>query len=86
MFYRPAASAMNVELGQRAAAFDNVTYLLHNRIEGVFAGTRGFAASTCALSFGLQAARGIGKGLRDRVRKRRMRRHGQLLIGWCNRG
>ena len=34
MFYRPAASAMNVELGQRAAAFDNVTYLLHNRVEG----------------------------------------------------
>ncbi len=34
MFYRPAASAMNVLLGQHAAAFDNVTYLLHNRIEG----------------------------------------------------
>ena len=34
MFYRPAASAMNVLLGQRAAAFDNVTYLLHNRVEG----------------------------------------------------
>jgi hypothetical protein len=34
MFYRPAASAMNVLLGQHAAAFDNITYLLHNRIEG----------------------------------------------------
>jgi hypothetical protein len=34
MFYRPAASAMNVLLGQQAAAFDNITYLLHNRIEG----------------------------------------------------
>ena len=34
MFYRPAASAMNNLLGQRAAAFDNVTYLLHHRIEG----------------------------------------------------
>jgi hypothetical protein len=34
MFYRPAASAMNLLLGQRAAAFDNITYLLHNRIEG----------------------------------------------------
>jgi hypothetical protein len=34
MFYRPAASAMNVILGQNAAAFDNITYLLHNRIEG----------------------------------------------------
>ena len=33
MFYRPAASAMNVLLGQRAAAFDNITFLLHNRIE-----------------------------------------------------
>jgi alpha-L-fucosidase 2 len=32
-FYRPAASAMNVMLGQRAAAFDNVSYLLHTRIE-----------------------------------------------------
>jgi alpha-L-fucosidase 2 len=32
-FYRPAASAMNVMLGQRAAAFDNITYLLHTRIE-----------------------------------------------------
>ena len=34
MFYRPAASAMNVLLQQRAAAFDNITYLLFNRIEG----------------------------------------------------
>ena len=34
MFYRPAASAMNVLLGQKAAAFDNITYLMHNRIEG----------------------------------------------------
>ena len=34
MFYRPAASAMNIVLQQNAAAFDNVTYLLHNRIEG----------------------------------------------------
>ena len=34
MFYRPAASAMNVLLRQHAAAFDNITYLLHNRIEG----------------------------------------------------
>ncbi len=34
MFYRPAASAMNVILQQNAAAFDNVTFLLHNRIEG----------------------------------------------------
>ena len=34
MFYRPAASAMNVLLGQNAAAFDNVTYLLDRRIEG----------------------------------------------------
>lgn len=34
MFYRPAASAMNVLLKQHAAAFDNVTYLLHHRIEG----------------------------------------------------
>jgi hypothetical protein len=34
MFYRPAASAMNVILQQNAAAFDNITYLLHNRIEG----------------------------------------------------
>lgn len=34
MFYRPAASAMNVALQQNAAAFDNITYLLHNRIEG----------------------------------------------------
>ena len=34
MFYRPAASAMNVLLGQRAAAFDNITFLLHNRVEG----------------------------------------------------
>ena len=34
MFYRPAASAMNVLLGQRAAAFDNITTLLYNRIEG----------------------------------------------------
>ena len=34
MFYRPAASAMNVHLGQLAAAFDNVTYLMHHRIEG----------------------------------------------------
>lgn len=32
-FYRPAASAMNVMLGQHAAAFDNITYLLHTRIE-----------------------------------------------------
>lgn len=34
MFYRPAASAMNVILGQRAAAFDNITDLLHSRLEG----------------------------------------------------
>ena len=34
MFYRPAASAMNVLLGQRAAAFDNITYLVNNRVEG----------------------------------------------------
>ena len=34
MFYRPAASAMNVLLGQNAAAFDNITYLLDHRIEG----------------------------------------------------
>lgn len=33
-FYRPAASAMNNLLGQRAAAFDNITFLLHTRIEG----------------------------------------------------
>lgn len=33
-FYRPAASAMNVILGQLPAAFDNITYLLHTRIEG----------------------------------------------------
>lgn len=33
-FYRPAASAMNVLLGERAAAFDNITYLLNTRIEG----------------------------------------------------
>lgn len=32
-FYRPAASAMNVLLGQLSAAFDNITYLLHTRIE-----------------------------------------------------
>jgi hypothetical protein len=34
MFYRPAASAMNVVLGQSAAAFDNITFLLRERIEG----------------------------------------------------
>ena len=34
MFYRPAASAMNVLLGQQAAAFDNISVLLNNRIEG----------------------------------------------------
>jgi hypothetical protein len=34
MFYRPAASAMNVLLDQNAAAYDNVTYLLDKRIEG----------------------------------------------------
>ena len=34
MFYRPAASAMNVLLRQNAAAFDNITYLLDHRIEG----------------------------------------------------
>jgi len=34
MFYRPAASAMNLLLGQRAAAFDNITHLLYSRIEG----------------------------------------------------
>jgi alpha-L-fucosidase 2 len=34
MFYRPAASAMNVLLNNNAAAFDNVTYLLNHRIEG----------------------------------------------------
>ena len=34
MFYRPAASAMNVLLSKNAAAFDNVTYLLNHRIEG----------------------------------------------------
>jgi hypothetical protein len=33
-FYRPAASAMNVLLGERAAAFDNITFLLNTRIEG----------------------------------------------------
>jgi hypothetical protein len=32
-FYRPAASAMNVLLGQLSAAFDNITYLVHTRIE-----------------------------------------------------
>lgn len=32
-FYRPAASAMNTMLRQRAAAFDNITFLLHTRIE-----------------------------------------------------
>ncbi len=32
-FYRPAASAMNVMLNQRAAAFDNISYILHTRIE-----------------------------------------------------
>ncbi len=34
MFYRPAASAMNVLLGQRAAAFDNITFVVNNRVEG----------------------------------------------------
>lgn len=34
MFYRPAASAMNVLMGLNAAAFDNVTYLLDRRVEG----------------------------------------------------
>lgn len=33
-FYRPAASAMNVLLGQKAAAFDNIIYVLANRIDG----------------------------------------------------
>ena len=33
MFYRPAASAMNVLLRNNAAAFDNVTYLLNRRID-----------------------------------------------------
>jgi alpha-L-fucosidase 2 len=33
-FYRPAASAMNILLSQRAAAFDNITFLLNTRIEG----------------------------------------------------
>jgi hypothetical protein len=34
MFYRPAASAMSVRLGDVEAAFDNVTTLLDARIEG----------------------------------------------------
>ena len=34
MFYRPAASAMNVLLGQKSAAFDNISDVLHHRLEG----------------------------------------------------
>jgi len=34
MFYRPAASVMNLLLKQKEAAFDNITYVLDKRVEG----------------------------------------------------
>jgi len=34
MFYRPAAAVMNLLLEEREASYDNITYLLDNRIEG----------------------------------------------------